>query len=61
MPCRFLRARDFCCRGGSAVLQPSVQFLLTFSSLPASAIANPQGLQALVTDDLQVASSFDAT
>jgi hypothetical protein len=38
-----------------------VQFLLTFSSLPASAIANPQGLQALVTDDLQVASSFDAT
>ena len=38
------------------MLQPSVQFLLTFSNLPASTVSDPKGLQALVANDLQVSS-----
>lgn len=39
------------------MLQPSVQFLLTFSNLPASAVSDPKGLQTLVANDLQVSST----
>ena len=41
------------CRYGSAVLQPSVQFLLTFSNVQACAVTDPKGLQTLVAMDLQ--------
>ena len=42
-----------CCRSGSALLQPSVQFILTFSSVQVSAVTDPKALQALVAKDLQ--------
>ena len=42
-----------CCRSASAVLQPSVQFILTFSNVQASAVTDPKALQTLVAADLQ--------
>lgn len=35
------------------MLQPSVQFILTFSNVQASAVTDPKALQALVATDLQ--------
>ena len=35
------------------MLQPSVQFILTFSNVQASAVTDPAALQALVSTDLQ--------
>lgn len=45
--------RRMLCRSGTAVLQPSVQFILTFSNVQASAVTQPAALQALVSTDLQ--------
>ena len=43
------------CRPSGAVLQPSVQVILTFSSLQPSAVADPKGIETLVADDLSAA------
>ena len=48
------------CRSGTAVLQPSVQFILTFSNVQASAVTDPKALQALVAADLETYAGSNA-
>ena len=43
------------CRPSGMVLQPSVEAILTFSSLRPGAVADPRGIETLVANDLNAA------